>query len=230
VSLAFLSPSSAAAAPARSPLMDAAESAGAMTEVRHGWEVIASFGDPGAERAACAEAVGFADLSYLTKLELQGSRPVLAELLDDLKLGAARRQEEGWVCPIAPTLALVLGAPEAEATISRRFDREGVRACDLTGSLAALAIVGPRARDTFARFCALDLRPAATPLSGFRPASVARTPGYVLREGPDRFLMLFGAALGAYMWEVVADAAGGLGGRPVGVDALPALEKEPAHA
>ena len=32
--------------------------------------------------------------------------------------------------------------------------------------------------------------------------------------------MLFGAALGQYMWTVVDDAARHLGGGPVGVDAL----------
>jgi hypothetical protein len=31
----------------------------------------------------------------------------------------------------------------------------------------------------------------------------------VLREAEDRYLMLFGAALGEYMWTVVADAAEG---------------------
>jgi len=42
----------------------------------------------------------------------------------------------------------------------------------------------------------------------------------VLREDEDRFLMLFGWALGEYMWTVVVDAAQSLGGAPVGVDAL----------
>ena len=41
----------------------------------------------------------------------------------------------------------------------------------------------------------------------------------VLREGPERFLMLFGWALGEYMWTVVADAATDRR-RPLGVDAL----------
>ena len=49
---------------------------------------------------------------------------------------------------------------------------------------------------------------------------MARTPGAVLREGGDRFLMTFGFALGQYIWTVVADAAESLGGGPVGVDAL----------
>ena len=100
-------------------------------------------------------------------------------------------------------------------------------AVEVTSALAALTIAGPLAREVFARFCALDLRPQAMPVRGFRPGSVARTPGYVLREDADRFLMLFGWALGKYMWTVVADAAEALGGGPVGVDAL---EREVARA
>ena len=53
----------------------------------------------------------------------------------------------------------------------------------MTGSSAALTIAGPLARETFARFCALDLRPdVAAGRARFRPGSVARTPGFVLRE------------------------------------------------
>jgi hypothetical protein len=42
----------------------------------------------------------------------------------------------------------------------------------------------------------------------------------VLRQADERWLMLFGAALGQYMWTVVADAAKSLGGGPIGVDVL----------
>jgi heterotetrameric sarcosine oxidase gamma subunit len=103
-------------------------------------------------------------------------------------------------------------------------DADGV---DLTCALAALTVSGPLARELFARFCALDLRPQSLPVGGFRPGSVARTPGYVLREDEDRFLMLFGWALGEYMWTVVADAATSLGGAPMGADAL---DREAARA
>jgi hypothetical protein len=67
-----------------------------------------------------------------------------------------------------------------------------------------------------------------TPVNGLRPGSVGRQPGIVIREDEERYLFLFGWATGEYMWSVVADAGGHLGGRPVGVDAL--REVTTAHA
>jgi glycine cleavage system aminomethyltransferase T len=209
--------------PARSPLLDPALRSGARTETRDGWEVIGSFGDPTAERAACAEKVGFADLSHLTKLELQHRG---SSTFDG---GQAHRLDGGWRCPVRPSLDLILAEPSAPAATRQALEAEG-RVCDLTGSLGAMAISGPLAPEVFARFSALDLRERSMPVHGFRPGSVARTPGYVLREAAERYLVLFGAAYGQYFWEVVADAVERLGGRPVGVDALPAIDEEPARA
>jgi len=227
VNLDFLTPVGSADQPARGALLEAAQAAGAICEVRDGWEMAVSFGDLEAEAAACAGTVGFADLSHLTKLELQSNgSPTLPELLDAELGGKARRiGEGGWLCAESPSLALALGAgPAAVAALGA-----SVRVSDLTSSLGAVAIAGPLARDTIARFCALDSRERSLPVAGFRPISVARTPGFVLREAPDRFLILFGAAFGEYIWTVLADAAGHLGGRPVGLDALPAVEAM-AHA
>jgi len=75
-------------------------------------------------------------------------------------------------------------------------------------------------RETFARFCALDLRPHVIPVGALRPGSIGRQPGILIREDEDRYLFLFGWATGEYMWSTVADAAGHLGGGPIGVDAL----------
>jgi glycine cleavage system aminomethyltransferase T len=213
--LSFLQPDAAGAPPARSPIADAS---GARTELRDGWEVATSFGDPEAERRAVAETVGVADLSHLAKLELQG--PLSHELGVGVVRGGA------WHLPVTPTRALVVGEP-AEVLQLRDAPPPGVHALDVTTTFAALALAGPLARETFARFCALDLREAVLPLGGFRPGSVARTPGFVLRESTDRFLVLFGAAYGEYLWEVVLDAANHLGGRAVGVDVVSGVT---AHA
>jgi glycine cleavage system aminomethyltransferase T len=95
---------------------------------------------------------------------------------------------------------------------------------EVTSIFAALTLVGPLAREVFARFCALDLRPRSLPVTGFRPGSIARQPGLLVREGEDRFLFLFGWAVAHSMWTVVDDAGRHLGGVPIGVDALGTIE------
>jgi glycine cleavage system aminomethyltransferase T len=187
----FLEPTGSAVA--RSPMEGQALAAGARMELRDGWNVAVAYDD-----ASPDAPVRWADVSHLTKLEIQ--RP------GDLEPGLATRAHGAWWCRVTRDRALVIGDPAV---------REHVEdAVDVTSALAALTIAGPLARELFARFCALDLRPQSMPVRGFRPGSVARTPGYVLREDDDRFLMLFGWALGEYMWTVVSDAASALGGEP----------------
>jgi glycine cleavage system aminomethyltransferase T len=196
----------AAAGPlARSPLADRSHQRAELEE-RDGWQVVVSYGDAEGESLALGSTVGWADRSHLAKLEL--SPP--AELPATLTPGQAERRGAGWACPITARRALLVGDSGAV---------DGP-ALDLTSNLAAIAVAGPLAREAIARFCALDVRASALPVGGFRPGSIARTPGYLLRDGEDSFLLLFGAAYGIYLWEVVADAGARLGGRPVGVEAL----------
>ncbi|HEV7562946.1 MAG TPA: hypothetical protein VGO24_05540 [Solirubrobacterales bacterium] len=223
MSLAFLSPVAGETAAPRSPLADAAIAAGAKLELREGWQLPVSFGDPAAEAATCRETVGFADLSHLTKLE----RRQKTGAAGSFESGVARRADGAWHCPVAPGLGLAICEPDRGDATRASLDGDGVRILDLSGALGALALAGPLAREVFARFCALDLRESRLPVGGFRPGSVARTPGYVLREADERFLMVFGSAYGNYVWETVSDAAHHLGGGPVGLDALPPIEETP---
>jgi heterotetrameric sarcosine oxidase gamma subunit len=233
VSLAFLTPDAVGdACVARSPMERLARAAGARMEVREGWNVAIGYGDATRERALLTEGVGFADRSNLLKLELQADRATLADVVKTasgghvLEPGTALRARRAWWCPVTPTRVLILGEPEPAAPIRTAVAdaADGVPAtvtvADLTSGLAALTLAGPGARELLARFCALDVRPAVAPVGAFRPGSVARTPGYLLREGEDRLLVLVGWALGHYLWTVVADAAEHLGGGPVGADAL----------
>jgi glycine cleavage system aminomethyltransferase T len=212
VNLDFLVPDAADGAIARSPMERSAAAAGARFEVRDGWNVAVEF--PG----ATANGVSWADVSHLAKLELQGT----SETIGELPFGTALRRDDAWWCRLTNTRALVIGArPELSGA-------DDLDVLDVTCNFAALTLIGPLARETFARFCALDLRPHVTPVGGLRPGSIGRQPGVVIREDEERYLFLFGWATGEYMWSVVADAAGHLGGAPIGVDAL--REVSAAHA
>jgi glycine cleavage system aminomethyltransferase T len=241
VSLGFLSP--ATGAPARSPMERQALAAGAQLERRDGWNVSARFDGEDAERERCETSVGFADLSHLGKVELQASPGELPEIAgEELRLGRGTRIDDGWWLPYTPERAILVCEPGALAERRGRLENAAadggglISVIDVTTAFGALVLQGPLARETFARFTALDLRDPATPSGAFRPGSVARTPGAILRESEDRWLMLFGAALGQYVWTVVADAAESLGGGPVGVDALQPValstrsEEAPARA
>jgi glycine cleavage system aminomethyltransferase T len=189
---------------ARSPMEALAVDAGARLEPRDGWNVAVSY-----PAAAFGASVSWCDTSHLSKLQLQGS------LDQSLPFGTAVRRDGAWWCRLTATRALVIGTrPDVPA------DLEVV---DVTSVFASLTIAGPLARECFARFCALDLRPSVTPVGALRPGSIARQPGTLICEAEDRYLILFGWATAEYVWSVVADAASLLGGGPVGVDQLQEL-------
>jgi heterotetrameric sarcosine oxidase gamma subunit len=238
VSFEFLAPDAAVSGDrhtpiARSPMERQANAAGARFETRDGWNVAVGYASLEQEREACRRAAGWADVSHLGKLELHVTSPddlqaIVAQVADGatLELGTATRAADAWWLPLTADRAVVVCEPAALPGLRDRLEEAAgaasatVSVVDATSKYAALTLVGPLAREVFARFSAIDLRPQVTPVLGFRPGSVARTPGMVVREGEERFLMLFGWALGAYVWETVADAGSHLGGSPVGVDAL----------
>jgi len=221
MSFEFLAPDAARAqdgeAPvARSPIEWVHRGAGARLAERAGWRVVAGYG--AADGAACRDAVGVADLSHIGKLELQGGGA--------LEPGRALRQDGVWWCPVSAGKVMALTPPEATGRL--RGDLEsaagsGAGVVELTAALGSNAVVGPLARETFARTTALDLRPERFGEGAFAPVSVARTPAMVLRADGDRFLHLFGAGYASYVWTVFVDAAEDLGGAAVGADALGGL-------
>lgn len=239
--LAFMSPDAdSEAVIARTPMERRARTAGASFERRDGWSVAVAYGDAGRERERLGQTVGFADRSSLTKLELQAEPALLAAIVanvaDGLSLstGTASLLDGVWWCAVTPARVLALaessGAAGLRAAIDGAVAHAGgsgeatITVLDLTSALAGLTLAGPGANELLARFCAIDVRPAVMPVAAFRPGSVARTPGYVLREREDRLLVLVGWALGEYLWDVVADAAEHLGGGPVGAAALEGAE------
>jgi heterotetrameric sarcosine oxidase gamma subunit len=243
VSFEFLAPDAAVADDrftplARSPMERDARAAGARFEVRDGWNVAVGYTSAEQERETARRVAAWADVSHLGKVELHASPDDLAAIAGQasgggaLELGRGVRAGDAWWLRLTGGRALVVGEPGAVAGLRERLQEAAASASglvsviDATTKYAALTILGPQAREVFARFSALDLRPAVTPVHGVRPGSIGRTPGILLREDEQRYLFLFGAALGHYMWTVVADAAGHLGGSPVGIDALEPIAAE----
>jgi glycine cleavage system aminomethyltransferase T len=223
--------------PQRSPIEWAHLDAGARLVERAGWQLVGDYGAADREQAACRTAVGVCDLSLLGKIELQADRDTTASIVSalaggaTLELGRAHLNEGVWWCPVTAGRVMVVTPPERTAALRQALEDEAGRArfasvTELTSALGSNAVVGPLAREAFARATALDMRPDRFPESGFAPVSVARTPGMVLREGGDRFLHVFGAGYAQYNWTVFVDAAQSLGGRAVGMAALGAAEHE----
>ena len=165
---------------------------GATFEERDGWLVPVSI--PGEDENA---AVGVADVSHVTKLEL---RP------------AGEPIEGGGITwyAISPRRALVLCRPEhGDAVRARVGDRYSL---DVTGAYSVIAIVGPEADTVLRRLTHIDHFPSG--------GEIAHVQGHVLRcEGG--YWVLCAQELGQFVWEVAVDRASALGGGAVGVDALP---------
>ena len=235
MSLDFLSPEaevgSDAGPIARSPMESMTRAAGARFELRDGWSVAIGYGRSSSEEEAqaAARSVGWADVSHLGKLELQAAADQLDSIASGcdatLELGEAVRAGDTWWCRLTPTRARVIGETAPVRELRRQLTEavagaEHAGLVDVSCNLAAITLAGPAAREVLARFCALDLRPARAPVGALRPGSIARQPGTLICEAPDRYLFTFGWATGEYVWSVVADAGAHLGGRPIGLDAL----------
>ena len=183
---------------------------------------------PSRERRPCRETVGFADVSHLGKLELQAPKAT------PTRSPRRRRRELGRSAPRWRRLVVPLTRPTARSCDPRAGGDRRARAATAARHVldvdrpqyGALAIAGPLARETFARFCALDLRPAVDCRSaGFRPGSVARTPGYRRCARARTGSCCCSARPRRVHVGVVADAGAHLGGRPVGLDALPRRDR-----
>jgi glycine cleavage system aminomethyltransferase T len=195
VSRAFLSVDAASGgALARSAIDRAQRDLGATFEERDGWLVPVSI--PGEEEH---EAVGIADVSALTKIEVRpGGDP-----------GVRLKPDTGCWYDISPRRALVLCPPsQGDAVRAQVGDRFSL---DVTGAWSVIAIAGPEAQTVLRRLTHVDHFPSG--------GEIAHVQGHVL-ERDGGYWVLCAQEYGHYVWEVAVDRAVALGGGPVGVDAL----------
>jgi glycine cleavage system aminomethyltransferase T len=193
--LAFLSVDAAAGgAVARSAIDRAQRDLGAVFEERDGWFVPVSI--PGEE---AHEAVGIADVSHLTKIEV---RPAGEPIEGD---GIV------WY-EISPRRALALCAPAlGDGVRARVGDRFSL---DVSGAWSVIALAGPEAGTVLRRLTHIHHFPSG--------GEIAHVQGHVL-ERDGGYWVICPQEYGEYVWEAAVDRARALGGGPVGVDALAGL-------
>ena len=201
MSRAFLSVDAAGpGAAARSAIDRAQRDLGAVFEERDGWLVPVSI--PGEEEH---EAVGIADVSALTKIEVRAASP-------DVRLKPDIEGDGVIWYAVSPRRALVLCPPargdDVRAQVGDRFS------LDVTGAWSVIAIAGPEAQTVLRRMTHLHHFPSG--------GEIAHVQGHVLER--NGYWILVPQEVGHYVWEVAVDRASALGGGPVGVDALPRYE------
>jgi len=195
VSFAFLSVDAAGAgALARSAIDRGYRDLSAIFEERDGWLVPVTI--PGEDEH---EAVGVADLSALTKIEVRpGGNPGI-------------RLQPDTFCwyDVSARRALVLCSPsegdEVRAQLTDRFT------LDVTGAWSVIGLAGPEATTVLRRLTHLHHFPSG--------GEIAHVQGHVL-ERAGVFWVLVAQEYGHYVWEVAVDRASALGGGAVGVDGL----------
>ena len=218
--------------PGAASVPDACLAASAVLHERDGHTVVAHYGSPPGEMAACMRSVGLADRSDYGVLELRGDREqldrALAARLGDPPpaVGSGRRLRGVWYLRTDARHALLVGPHAAlEPAIGRGRDRCDVPHRDIGASLAIAGIVGPRA----ARLLAAAGLPELT-IGAIGGDAGDRGVVAILREGQRSYLALVRADAADAFWARLLTAGEPLGAAFVGHDALTLLNASSAAA
>ena len=137
------------------PLEEILRRAGAVFGAHEGRLVALNYGSAAGELAACVHAVGLADVSAGSKLELTGGAAQLdaelARLLGrPLAAREAVRANDAWWCLAEPGRAVVLAEPQLghrlyESLHDRILRRAGITVRDRSDEWAMIELIGRRA-------------------------------------------------------------------------------------
>ena len=177
-----------------------------------GWEIPASYGDDAAERAAIRDSVAIADITARAKVDVRGDLP--NEIFAPAGAFVARVSSE-W--------ALILGEPNAEADLVRAVEPlagTGTMVTDVTHLFAGFAMAGPGLPEVIERATSWDLSTLAR--GDATGAPIAEVRALMVRRdiAPDVLEVFVATELARYVWESLSGIVGGLGGAPVGWQAL----------
>jgi sarcosine oxidase subunit alpha len=218
------------------------------------WRRPHSYGDIEAEVQSVHGAVGVIDVSTLGKLLVIG--PEAAEFLErlypnrfgDMKVGrirysvlgtdAGRIMDDGTIARLADDTYYVTTTSTGAAAVIEWFEwwnavwGMDVEIFDVTGSLAAVNVAGPRARDLMQRLTDIDVSNEALAYLDAKHARIAGVPSLVLRigfVGELGYELHFSSPYGEYLWDTILERGEDLGIRPFGLEPQRVLRLEKMH-
>ncbi len=218
------------------------------------WRRPHSYGDPAAEVRAVHGAVGVIDVSTLGKLLVEG--PEAAMFLEriypnrfaDLKPGriryavlstdGGRIMDDGTVARLGDESFYVTTTSTGAENVVKWFTwwnaiwQLDVDIEDVTGSLAAVNVAGPRARELMERLTDLDVSNDAFAYLDAKQADVAGVTALILRigfVGELGYEIHFPSPYGEHVWDAILERGADLGVRPFGLEAQRVLRLEKMH-
>jgi glycine cleavage system aminomethyltransferase T len=199
--------------------------AGGVLVMHAGRAVVANYGSAAGELAACVSAVGLACRSDLTTLALDGPMAQLRHLSQrlagsEVASGGAALSGGAWWCAPSPERMLVLcdasrGARLHAVLGARVARRSAVTLTDRSGELAALAVVGRRARALLADLGVYGASGDPRDVPPLRAHTSAGTEVLWLLQSDDKALALMAEADAPTVWHAIERA-----GRPYGLCAV----------
>ena len=207
-----------------SPVHDRLEALEARFVERNGMAVAASIGE---SDAVLADAIGITDFSYLYKTGFKGINAAGWAKIQ----GMVPPRPNGWSEASDGTIFARLANSEffvedgAQAAWSARIASalqqmpDGV--CPVVRQDAGFALVGERLNDLFVETCSVDFRESQVD-SVVMTTMVGVSVLVIRRDIGSRpcYRLWCDPTMAPYLWDTIAEIALGLGGGPVGTDAL----------
>lgn len=196
----------------RSPLTTVHALLGADVVSEAGAEMVRSYGELDAERTAIAETIGVADVTVRGKVEVRGDVDPVVSLFP---AEVVARIAEDWVVLLSPPGSVADRVASMQADVGR-----AAMVTDVTHLYAGFVLCGPLLADAISRLSSWD--PATLAPGKAAGAPIADVRAIVVRPEPLPHLIEVYVAmeLSRYVWGAIHDVVEGLGGEPVGWDAL----------
>lgn len=223
----------------RSFLYRELEKLGAAFGEVNGYACALSIGADAAAEAAQARSLALADLSPVKRIGFKGWATadwLVAQgvALEDAPNRVYPQSDGARVARLSKGEFIVLGDLNGRSALPDRLSAawsmasaNGCFRVPREDSSAWLAVTGEHAAAMFAKVCGVDLRPHQFAQDRIAQTSLARMNAIIMRAergGTLAYDVVFDLASAVYLWGALLDAMQEFGGKPVGLEAIRALE------